>query len=147
MNAIINMNGPDEIITNLYIGDYSVASDIYYLTTQNFNVIICCLPTPPGHLLHSGIDYYHIPILDTKNENLSRHLPSAIRYIHQNLVQGKKILVHCWAGKSRSPAIVIAYLMFRYSISYEDALMLVKRKRGIVKLNSGFIKQLQSIFL
>lgn len=141
------MNGPDEIIPNLYIGDYSIASDIYYLTIHNFNVIIRCLPTPSDHLLHNGIDYYHIPIEDARTENLVKHLPSVIRYIHRNLVQGKKILVHCWAGKSRSPAIVIAYLMSRYNISYEDAFMLVKQKRKVVKLNSGFVKQLQSVSL
>lgn len=141
------MIGASEIIPNLYIGDYIAGDNVYYLTINQFNVVVRCLPSPSCHLLYNGIDYYHIPIEDNKSENILKHLPHIIRYIDQKLNQGKKILVHCWAGKSRSPAIVIAYLMYRFNLSYEDAFMMVKKKRRIVKPNSGFIEQLNTLFI
>lgn len=139
------MIGANEIIPNLYIGDYRAGDNVYYLTFNHFNVVVRCLCSPSNHLLYNGIDYYHIPIEDNRSENLLKHLPDILQYIHQKLTQGKKILVHCWAGKSRSPAIVIGYLMYRLNISYDEAYKIVKNKRRIVKLNSGFEEQLRSI--
>lgn len=52
------------------------------------------------------------------------------------------ILVHCEAGRSRSPTIIIAYLMRKYCMNYKDALSFVRTKRK-VKPNPNFIRQLQ----
>jgi dual specificity phosphatase 12 len=52
------------------------------------------------------------------------------------------VLVHCELGVSRSPTIVIAYLMWKRGLKFEDALAMVKEKRKI-KPSANFIKQLQ----
>ncbi len=53
------------------------------------------------------------------------------------------VLVNCRAGISRSPTILIAYLMRRFNMSFDDAMQYVKLCRPIVKPNYGFITQLQ----
>ena len=40
-------------------------------------------------------------------------------------------------GRSRSPAVVLAYMMSALGISFEDGLADIKRKRSLVKLNAG----------
>ena len=52
------------------------------------------------------------------------------------------VLVHCEYGVSRSPTIVIAYLMWKRGLKFEDALAMVKEKRKI-KPSANFTKQLQ----
>lgn len=52
------------------------------------------------------------------------------------------ILVHCRAGRSRSPAVIIAYLMRKYRITYEDALKFVLKRRK-VKLSANLVRQLR----
>ena len=44
---------------------------------------------------------------------------------------GERVLIHCEAGRSRSPAVTIAYLMLSNSISYKEALRQVAEKRSI----------------
>jgi dual specificity MAP kinase phosphatase len=57
-------------------------------------------------------------------------------------VQGK-VFVHCIRGISRSPAMCIAYLLWRHrSWSLQKALQLVKQSRPIVNPNPGFMFQL-----
>ena len=56
--------------------------------------------------------------------------------------KGKKVLIHCKAGMSRSAAFTIAYFMKSKGLSYKDAYLLVKKKRVCVKPNDGFVKQL-----
>lgn len=46
-------------------------------------------------------------------------------------------------GISRSASVVIAYVMKAYDWNLERALEFVKTKRGCIKPNSGFLKQLE----
>ena len=48
------------------------------------------------------------------------------------------VLIHCFAGISRSATILIAYLMRKNYIKYDVAKEQVKSKRDIIKPNPGF---------
>jgi protein-tyrosine phosphatase len=54
------------------------------------------------------------------------------------------VLIHCQAGRSRSAAILIAYIMYKDNMSYEESYNIVKKYHSIVELNSGFVKQLNN---
>lgn len=45
-------------------------------------------------------------------------------------------------GQSRSAAVVVAYVMRKEKLSVESAIERVKRRRGAVRVNVGFVKQL-----
>jgi protein-tyrosine phosphatase len=53
------------------------------------------------------------------------------------------VLVHCYAGVSRSASIVIAYFMHKHKLSLLDAMKLVKSKRSCISPNVGFLLQLK----
>ncbi len=53
------------------------------------------------------------------------------------------VLVHCRMGRSRSAAIVMAYIMRSYHYSFEKALQLVQGARPEVRINPEFIEQLR----
>jgi dual specificity MAP kinase phosphatase len=57
-------------------------------------------------------------------------------------IKNGKVLVHCQAGISRSPTIVIAYLMKIKNLTHDSAYHLVKSKRGIIEPNIFFVSQL-----
>ena len=52
------------------------------------------------------------------------------------------MLVHCQAGISRSPTIVIAYLMNKMQMRMNDAYNMVRDKRPIIAPNLVFMSQL-----
>ena len=51
------------------------------------------------------------------------------------------VLVHCIAGFSRAPTIVIAYMMKRMKWDIDRAYKYVQERR-VIAPNSGFLKQL-----
>ncbi|KAF2021996.1 phosphatases II [Aaosphaeria arxii CBS 175.79] len=53
------------------------------------------------------------------------------------------ILVHCEAGRSRSPCIILAYLMRKYSMSYKDAVGFTEIKQKVEPENPNLARQLQ----
>ena len=55
------------------------------------------------------------------------------------------VYVHCFAGVSRSVAIVCAYIMWKLKWNYDTTMAFVKAKRIVAKPNEGFVRQLMEI--
>lgn len=55
-----------------------------------------------------------IPLSDDSKENLLDHLPAAQEFLEEHLKQGENVLVHCKSGRSRSVAVLVAYLQRKY---------------------------------
>lgn len=62
---------------------------------------------------------------------LAKGLPKAFGYLDQAFENGTQVLVHCKAGQSRSAAVVIAYLMYKFKVSFKEAHRYVGIKRPI----------------
>lgn len=52
------------------------------------------------------------------------------------------VLVHCLAGISRSVTITVAYLMYKLSMSLNDAYDFVRRRKANISPNFNFMGQL-----
>jgi protein-tyrosine phosphatase len=62
---------------------------------------------------------------------------------HEFITQNRKntnVLVHCIVGASRSPTVVLSYLMKKWGMTLEDALGHLIAVRSIINPNVGFIK-------
>ena len=81
---------------------------------------------------------------DSSTQDLLIHMSHICEFIVHMLQSEspRAVLVHCEYGVSRSPTIVIAYLMWKRGLMFEDALAMVKEKRK-VRPSANFVKQLQ----
>ena len=134
------LNDIDEIIDNLYLGNFSASENIQQLKDLGIKKVL------------SVVDFNDFP--NYKDENIIHKSVEVSDFDYQNIIQyfgeclnfikgEEKILVHCMAGASRSATIVIAYLMWIQKMKFDDALNFVKSKRPIVYPNDGFQKQLK----
>eukprot|EP00760_Papus_ankaliazontas_P038968 PhM_4_TR9446/c0_g1_i1/m.9306/K04459/DUSP, MKP; dual specificity MAP kinase phosphatase len=87
--------------------------------------------------------YLKLALKDHSDEDIGQHFHAAIEFIEEARRSGGKVLVHCRQGVSRSPTIVLAYIMRAYSMSLSEALQLVQAKRDSVCPNIGFILALE----
>eukprot|EP00345_Euplotes_harpa_P004067 CAMPEP_0168331516 /NCGR_PEP_ID=MMETSP0213-20121227/8380_1 /TAXON_ID=151035 /ORGANISM="Euplotes harpa, Strain FSP1.4" /LENGTH=86 /DNA_ID=CAMNT_0008335307 /DNA_START=185 /DNA_END=445 /DNA_ORIENTATION=- len=72
--------------------------------------------------------------------NIKKHFYTCIKFIDSALEADEHVLVHCAAGVSRSPTMVIAYLMHKNQWTFEKAFAFVKNKRSCVDPNSAHSK-------
>ena len=72
-------------------------------------------------------------------ENIIRYFGECLLFMNDD----KKILVHCFAGSSRSATIIIAYLMWKNQLDYVESSNILQKIRPIVYPNYGFVRQLQ----
>ncbi|KAK4539341.1 hypothetical protein LTR36_000772 [Oleoguttula mirabilis] len=79
---------------------------------------------------------------DDPNEELLKHFKQTSAFIDAALKGGGGVFVHCAMGKSRSAAVVCAYLMWKDKVSPQEALKQVCEGRPVCSPNPGFMEQL-----
>ena len=137
---MFHFNELDEIIDNLWLGNYTSAEDIKDLKKKGIKKILTLMDqTGPKYKEEEGFIHKKYEIRDFEDQNIIQYFGECLKFM-----QGEeKILVHCMAGASRSATIVIAFLMWNKKMKYMDALQFVKAKRFIVFPNYGFREQLK----
>jgi hypothetical protein len=90
----------------------------------------------------SDIKYLHHPVEDDASVPLVSFFSEAFRFIDEAHAANEAVLVHCQAGISRSPTIVLSYLIRKQSILLKAALTMVTSARKIAHPNIGFLIQL-----
>ncbi|XP_041805924.1 dual specificity protein phosphatase 18 [Chelmon rostratus] len=89
---------------------------------------------------YPGVECVRVPVSDLPSARLGDHFDRVAARIHGNRAGGT--LVHCAAGMSRSPALVMAYLMRYRGVTLSQAHRWVRESRPYVRLNAGFWEQL-----
>jgi dual specificity phosphatase 12 len=72
--------------------------------------------------LPESIKFMRVPLHDDTSEDITPYLPSIFRFIRVAVKEGGKILIHCYAGISRAPAIALAYGIKYLGWKTEEAL-------------------------
>lgn len=78
-----------------------------------------------------------IKINDFNGVDITKYFDETYEFIEENL-KNSNVLVHCQAGISRSPTIIIAYLMKKNKMTFLEALNHVFALRNEINPNNGF---------
>jgi len=84
--------------------------------------------------------YKQIHVEDDETEIISEYFEETYNFIEN---ANGKVFVHCLGGVSRSPTIVIAFLMKKEKKRFEEIKKFVKSKRIHMSPNDGFLAQLK----
>ena len=148
-------NTISQITENIYISGYIIGQNISYLKNNNFtHVINCCLGSSLNNnnedeeslkqlYERNNIRYLSIVLRDDPEVDIFYHFFQIINFLESNAqIDNKKILFHCIEGKSRAPAMVAGYLMWKNKYKFTDVIQIIKDKRNCVDINLGFNIQL-----
>uniref|UniRef100_A0A061QZR4 protein-tyrosine-phosphatase n=1 Tax=Tetraselmis sp. GSL018 TaxID=582737 RepID=A0A061QZR4_9CHLO len=145
--------GPDEIRPGVYLGGFLSLEACQRLDIQRVLSVVdeSSYEQIKEEILGKFVDLReyqlelkHIDLEDRPGANLLQHMDEAVQFIEDSLKEGKKVLVHCMAGISRSATIVAAFIMRLEGVPPEEAVKQVKKGRECVQPNAGFMKQLSA---
>lgn len=142
-NCISTIPFPNESNQVIYLSGDSGANDFAKLSELGITHILNVSDCIPNYYENTNsITYMRVPIQDYGSICLRDYFTEVFKFITNALESGGRILVHCFAGKSRSASFVIAYLMQRYRMNFIEALQHVQTHRAVVEPNLGFELQL-----
>lgn len=131
-----------EIEPYMYLGALHDAQDGDLIQRYGFTHILNC--SRENYSPKEGIEYLFLDYMDNFTQRLDDKLEVAFDFIDKAKKNGK-VLIHCYAGISRAPSVVIAYLMTKKKKSYDEIHTYVKAKRPIIDPNINFIMQLMHL--
>ena len=105
----------DKIIDHIYISDWNSSNDINLLEKNNIKAVITVeMLNKPEYILNyyrnNGIDFMQCRLYDHPDENIYKYFDITSYFIDTHAKQKKNVLIHCFAGISRSSAIIINYI-------------------------------------
>lgn len=100
---------------------------------------------PPVHEEH--FKYKVFSFEDHHSVDISKYFPECFTFIDEALSENNtnKVLIHCYAGVSRSATVTIAYLIHKNLMSYEESIEYVRKARHWINPNGGFRRRLKNL--
>lgn len=154
----------NEIIPHLYISNWIDSNNISLLEKNNIKAVIT-LETmlKPDFIVdyykRNKIDFLYIHLQDHSSANISQYFDNTYDFIKKHINNGENVLVHCYAGISRSACIILNYLVRHFIESREspqticmkclvnDNIKYMQSKRSIINPNRGFIAQVNNYYV
>ncbi|CAD8155482.1 unnamed protein product [Paramecium pentaurelia] len=126
----------------IYVGGYEGAKDLEMLKRLKIRAVLTASQETAVQYSDLVVQFHHVVQAHDKDDyNILQFADQTFDFIERHR-KHTNILVHCFLGISRSPTIVVAYLMKKYNLNIEKALWKLKSKRRQVNPNTGFLKQL-----
>lgn len=86
----------------------------------------------------------HINIDDSETENILDHFDRIFEFIEKGASDKNTILICSPIGRSRAPSILIAYMVKKYKISFDEAFERIKAIKDDIQPNDGFLIKLKA---
>ncbi|XP_019708479.2 protein-tyrosine-phosphatase MKP1 isoform X1 [Elaeis guineensis] len=132
------------VAEHVYLGSDVAARDRDVLRLHGITHVLNCVGSASPEYFRGELVYKTLWLHDSPAEDITSVLYDAFDYLEDVRLHcpDGRVLVHCRRGASRSAALVIAYLMWRHAISFDDALRRVRAARAVTDPNLGFAAQL-----
>jgi dual specificity phosphatase 12 len=113
----------------LWIGSMKDSMDTQAAARHGVGLVVNCTRDLP--FVVPGVARYRVPVDDHPDDarDMLLHLAPAVREIDKALHRGDGVLVHCFAGVSRSASVVAAYLMYREGLTPLQAMQRVREAK------------------
>ncbi|KAF8911671.1 protein-tyrosine phosphatase-like protein [Gymnopilus junonius] len=131
----------------LYLGPRTAASPASVRANDFTHVLTIGSTSPPKGPHTNNVIYRRIPLSHyPSSERIKDAIDIANNFIESTrALKNGKVLVHCTAGVSRSPTIIVVYLMRAYGMSLKDALGMVIRARPSANPNQVLLQRLKEV--
>lgn len=132
---------PTEVVPGfMYLGGEGNALDKTTLDALGINAVLNASDNVPHfHLDDPSYHYHRVAVGDFPNwsERIADRLEQAVDWLEQQRQAGRKALVHCKMGMSRSTTCVLGWMIKHGGSSLSEAFCHVKQRRKIANPNPG----------
>lgn len=154
---------PGAVFPDLFLGSIGAAYNKEVLTELGITHILTCAANIRPRFEEVSLEfnfylclqdykYLQLPCLDSPNQNILTHVDLANKFIREAISENvageepkNKVLIHCFAGKSRATSFLLAHMIKEKGINLKDGLEMIWKVRPIAAPNPGFMIQLKAL--
>ena len=156
-------NDISEIVPHVYISNWYTSNNPDIIKKYNIKGVITIETRPkPQEIIdyyrNNNINFMYIYLPDIEYADISKFFDVSYNFINNFVNKHQNVLVHCFAGISRSATLILNYMIRKLlenpSMRNEKVdnilsyvLYHAKGKRRVINPNEGFIKQLKDKIL
>jgi protein-tyrosine phosphatase len=130
----------DEVASGLYVGSIEDVEDRSVLDENRISVIISLTHAEPETDFPAGVTVVRTPMMDGP-QNEYQTFVRAVEEVLTRWDTDNRVLVHCSAGASRSPAVAATALSLSTDRTLEAAFQQLQRRRAAVEPHEALIRQ------
>lgn len=128
-----------DVTEHVILGNIEDASSAVFFEAWRITRILNCADEHANHKYPTHIPKVCIPLEDDEYPAAESQILAAAGQLEDWTRQGERVFVHCKAGVSRSPTVVMAWLIAYRKYSFDDAWCKVVKARPFVYPNKHFI--------
>ena len=133
---------PDKVLDFLFLGSLRTAQTPQVYEDLNIGFILTA-GRDLEVVVSPGMKQLEIAVDDLPGENMIPLFEQCFAFIDEAKRARKGVLIHCFAGLSRSVTITAAYLMkTMYPMTRDEAMILIRQSRKAAMPNRGFMENL-----
>jgi protein tyrosine/serine phosphatase len=119
----------NQILNNVWLGNYESACDEIFLKEHNIGCVINMTDNLPNKF--DFMEYHQYSLKDDTacTENIMPILSDSTSILNQYINKNINVLVHCKRGHHRSASVILYYLVYYQNYSLPDALSYIKNFR------------------
>eukprot|EP01061_Rhynchopus_euleeides_P008673 TRINITY_DN17812_c0_g1_i2.p1 TRINITY_DN17812_c0_g1~~TRINITY_DN17812_c0_g1_i2.p1 ORF type:complete len:796 (+),score=194.58 TRINITY_DN17812_c0_g1_i2:177-2564(+) len=130
---------PDKVLDFMYIGSLRSAQTNTVYEKEGIKFVVTCGRNM--QINNSGVVRLELGVEDVEGESLKPFFETFKTFVKASIGSGR-VLVHCFAGLSRSATMVLSYLMSSEGMRLDKAMEHLMRVRPNVHPNPTFMKEL-----
>jgi protein-tyrosine phosphatase len=134
----------DEIASGLYVGSIEDAGDRSLLAEHRISVIVSLTHAKPETGFPPALTVVRFPMMDGPQNDHQTFL-EAVDGALTRWEAGDRVLVHCSAGASRSPAVAATVVSLSTDRTPEAAFRQLKERRAVVDPHEALLRQAVSV--
>lgn len=142
--GVINMHNRQctHIQSNIYISNIDYANSTSSIIDEGYNYVVSITTKEMLFPVNPNIIYYQVPIPDNTTIDFLHKTTNLLKKTLK-VIGKKKILVHCYAGLSRSVIFTALLIKYADNVSFDKSLKIVKKHRKMSMPNPDIIKQIK----
>ncbi|WP_394327076.1 dual specificity protein phosphatase family protein [Halopenitus malekzadehii] len=134
----------DEVTNALYVGSIDDAGDQSRLAEHRISVIISLTFAEPETGFPPDVTVVRLPMMDGPQNDHQ----TFVRAVNETLTRWEaenRVLVHCSAGASRSPAVAATVVSLSTDRTLESVFQQLKEERAAVEPHEALLRQAASV--
>jgi protein-tyrosine phosphatase len=121
------------IVPYIYLGNINYANNVDFLKKNNITAIVNCTENEAYNEYFDDKPKFRLKVNDSKEpdniNSFKSQILNAIVFIEKNREEKRNIYIHCYWGLMRSATVVAGYLIYKYGLSVNDAINIIKEQR------------------